>query len=217
MSFQRIAGWITKTIQVKPELNGKTTEHSVLSVWQKASFTCRTRLVSGRGRRKGIWQMRLSVLKKIRLFFIKNGLKISRLGDILLFRSGGSCNARPAVELLASVISAKLCENQPSFLSFFAPEIEMPAQEDCIFVSCWAFLCASREQVLGWTFTQCVWEASGFFVPGRCLVRRNDTLLPEVAMLLFDCPHSHQIHPVGDSFIRRLLSYFSDKSQKEVW
>ena len=80
-----------------------------------------------------------------------------------MLRSGDSYIAGPAVELLSSVISAKLCENQPSFLNSFALEIEMPAQEDCIFVSCWAFLYASREQVLGWTFTQCVWEASGFF------------------------------------------------------
>ena len=170
--------------------------------------------MSDRGRRKGNWQMRLSVLKKIRLFFIKNGLKISRLGDILLFRSGGACNAGPAVELLASVISAKLCENQPSFLSFFAPEIEMPAQEDCIFVSCWAFLYASREQVLAGPSHNAYGKRPAFFVLGRRLVRRNDTHPPEVAMLLFDCPHSHQIHPVGDSFIRRPLLYSLDRFPK---
>ena len=133
----------------------------------------------------------------------------------MMLRSGDSYIAGPAVELLSSVISAKLCENQPSFLNSFALEIEMPAQEDCIFVSCWAFLYASREQVLGWTFTQCVWGIVRlFFVLGRSLVRRNDTHPPEVAMLLFDCPHSHQIHPVGDSFIRRPLLYSLDRFPK---
>ena len=106
----------------------------------------------------------LKILKNFRLFFVENRLTFSRLEDILMLRSGDSYIAGPAVELLSSVISAKLCENQPSFLSFFAPEIEMPAQEDCIFVSCWAFLCASREQVLGWTFTQCVWRIVRLFL-----------------------------------------------------
>ena len=43
--------------------------------------------------------------------------------------------------------------NPPSFtISTFAARNEMPAQEDCVFVSCWAFLCTSQERVLGRTF-----------------------------------------------------------------
>ena len=131
-----------------------------------------------------------------------------------MLRSGDSYIAGPAVELLSSVISAKLCENQPSFLNSFALEIEMPAQEDCIFVSCWAFLYASREQVLAGPSHNAYGKRPAFFVLGRRLVRRNDTHPPEVAMLLFDCPHSHQIHPVGDSFIRRPLLYSLDRFPK---
>ena len=46
----------------------------------------------------------------------------------------------------------------------FALENEMPAQEDCVFVSCWTFLCSSQEQVLGRTFDFAHEGASGFFV-----------------------------------------------------
>ena len=91
----------------------------------------------------------------------------------------------------------------------------MPAQEDCVFVSCWAFLlCVSEAGSWLDLHTMRMRNRPAFFVLGRCLVRRNDTHPPEVAMLLFDCPHSHQIHPVGDSFIRRPLLYSLDRFPK---
>ena len=125
-----------------------------------------------------------------------------------MLRSGNPHIASSAVELISSVISAKLCENQPSFLSSFASEIEMPAQEDCVFVSCWAFLlCVSEAGSWLDLHTMRMRNRPAFFVPGRCLVRRNDTHPPEVAMLLFDCPHSHKIHSAGDSFIQQVSAY----------
>ena len=96
-----------------------------------------------------------------------------------MLRRGNPHIASSAVELISSVISAKLCENQPSFLSSFASEIEMPAQEDCVFVSCWAFLlCVSEAGSWLDLHTMRMRNRPAFFVPGRCLVRRNDTLPP---------------------------------------
>ena len=47
-----------------------------------------------------------------------------------------------------SRIPAKVYVKQPGFnVRSFAPEIEMPAQEDWVFVSCWAFPCSSQERV----------------------------------------------------------------------
>ena len=178
MNSRRIAGGITRTIQVKSEQNGETPEHWFYWCGKKASFTCRTRLLFGRGKRKGNWQMRLSVLKKIRLFFIKKGLTISRLGDILLFRSVGSCNAGPAVGLISSVISAKLCVNLPSSICSFAPEKE--CQHRKIVSSCLAgrFSVVSGAGFLAGPSHNAYGKRPAFFVPGRCLVRRNDTLPP---------------------------------------
>lgn len=134
---------------------------------------------SGRGKRKGTRQMRLSVLKKIRLFFIKNGLTISRLGDILLFRSGGSCNASPAVELLSSVISAKVYENQPSLsISSFAPVKKYQQGTIVSLYLAGRFFMRHRSRFLaGPSYTR-MRNRPAFFVPGRCLVRRNDSLPP---------------------------------------
>ena len=148
----------------------------------------------------------LSERKKFRCFFAENGLNISRLGDILLSGSGNSYIASPAVELLSSVISAKLCENQPSFLSSFASEIEIPAQEDCVFVSCWAFLRRFESRFLAGPSLPRTGNRPAFFVPERCLVRRNVNF-PEAAMLPFDCPHSHEILSAGNPFTRLALPY----------
>ena len=49
---------------------------------------------------------------------------------------------------------------------------------------------SSWNRVLGRTLTLAHGEASGFFVPGRHLVR--DRQPPEVAMLLSDCPVNHR-------------------------
>ena len=70
-----------------------------------------------------------------------------------------------------------------------------------VFVSCWAFLCRFESRFLAGPSLPRMGKRPAFFVPERCLVRRNVNF-HEVAMLPFDCPYSHEIHSAGDSFIR---------------
>ena len=119
----------------------------------------------------------LSVLKKFHLFFVENCLTFSRLEDILMLINGDSYIAGPAVELLSSVISAKGNENLPSLEKLFCSQKRNnPARDLSVFVSCWAFLRRFESRFLAGPSLPRTGNRPAFFVPGRCLVRRNDTL-----------------------------------------
>ena len=91
----------------------------------------------------------LSCLKKICRFFMKNGLNISGLGDILLSGSRDSSRASYVSELISSVISAKDNENLPSLKKLFCSQKRNnPATDLSVFVSCWAFLCRFESRFL---------------------------------------------------------------------
>ena len=144
----------------------------------------------------------LSERKKFRCFFAENGLNISGLGDILLSGSRDSYTAEPVSEFFSSFVSAKGNENLPSFKRFFCSQKRnKPARDLSVFVSCWAFLRRFESRFLAGPSLPRTGNRPAFFVPGRCLVRRNVNF-HEVAMLPFDCPHSHDIYSAGDSFIR---------------
>ena len=77
-------------------------------------------------------------------------------------------------EFIISTVSAKEIVNRPSFKGrLFSTEAnaiqlllmgeKILAQEDCVFVSCWAFFCSSHEQVPGRTYDFAYGEASGLF------------------------------------------------------
>lgn len=133
----------------------------------------------------------LSERKKFRCFFAENGLNISGLGDILLSGSRDSYTAKPVSEFFSSFVSAKGNENLPSFKRFFCSQKRnKPARDLSVFVSCWAFLRRFESRFLAGPSLPRTGNRPAFFVPGRCLVRRNVNF-HEVAMLPFDCPHSH--------------------------
>ena len=119
----------------------------------------------------------LSERKKFRCFFAENGLKNSRLGDILMFGGWNPYTADSAPELLSSVISAKGNENLPSLEKLFCSQKRNnPARDLSVFVSCWAFLRRFESRFLAGPSLPRTGNRPAFFVPGRCLVRRNDTL-----------------------------------------
>ena len=106
--------------------------------------------MSGKGEElQGCQLMMLSCLKKICRFFMKNGLNISGLGDILLSGSRDSSRASYVSELISSVISAKDNENLPSLKKLFCSQKRNnPATDLSVFVSCWAFLCRFESRFL---------------------------------------------------------------------
>ena len=68
--------------------------------------------------------------------------------------------------LCIGYFSKSLCKPAKFLYCSFAQVFEWPAQEDCIFVSCWAFSLSSPEQVLGGTYINAHGEPSGFFCLG---------------------------------------------------
>ena len=121
----------------------------------------------------------LSCLKKICRFFMKNGLNISGLGDILLSGSRDSSRASHVSELISSVISAKDNENLPSLKKLFCSQKRNnPATDLSVFVSCWAFLCRFESRFLAGPSLSRAGNRPAFFVLRRRLVRRIIT--PEV-------------------------------------
>ena len=96
-----------------------------------------------------------------------------------MFRSRNSFSAGPVVELLSSVISAKLWVNLPSFKMLFCSR-NKKCQHRKIVSSCLAgrFSVVSGAGFLAGPSHNAYGKRPAFFVPGRCLVRRNDTLPP---------------------------------------
>ena len=133
----------------------------------------------------------LSALKKFRCFFVEIGLTFSGLEDILMFGGRTSYTADSVSEFFSSFVSAKGNENLPSFKKFFCSQKRnKPARDLSVFVSCWAFLRRFESRFLAGPSLPRTGNRPAFFVPERCLVRRNVNS-PEAAMLPFACPHSH--------------------------
>ncbi len=219
-SSRRIAGWTEKSLTNNNELIicQEPKEVDSKRIAKECGFLLPdTPCVRQGGVLRGNRRTMLSERKKFRCFFAENGLNISGLGDILLSESRDSYTAEPVSEFFSSFVSAKGNENLPSFKRFFCSQKRnKPARDLSVFVSCWAFLRRFESRFLAGPSLPRTGNRPAFFVPERCLVRRNVNF-PEAAMLPFDCPHSHEILSAGNPFVRLPLSYSPDKTQNEVW
>jgi len=96
--------------------------------------------------------------------------------------------------------------NPPSFtISTFAARNEMPAQEDCIFVSCWAFLCV----LVAGSWRNLCFSRMGsvrLFCPDAPTQAETQSNLRS-PMLLFDGPYSQRLSSAGCSFVRQASAY----------
>ena len=179
-SSRRIAGWTEKSLTNNNELIicQEPKEVDSKRIAKECGFLLPdTPCVRQGGVLRGNRRTMLSERKKFRCFFAENGLNISGLGDILLSESRDSYTAEPVSELFSSFVSAKGNENLPSFKKLFCSQKRnKPAMYLSVFVSCWAFLRRFESRFLAGPSLPRTGNRPAFFVPGHCLVRRNDTL-----------------------------------------
>lgn len=111
----------------------------------------------------------------------------------------------PDSKLITSFVSVKETERPSSYKKrCWAPENEMPAQQDIVFVSCRAFLCSSQKFVLTGPLISCTGRRL-FFV---WMLSKSRNVIPfEVATLMFDCPDSLNRFSAGSPFVRCGLAY----------
>ena len=94
------------------------------------------------------------------------GLTFSREGLSYLLEPGVRCSGPRYPSSFHRIFQQKTCKPASFKFCSFAPEIEMPAQEDCVFVSCWAFPCSFLERV--WQDLHVTYgNRPAFFVFGR--------------------------------------------------
>ena len=77
----------------------------------------------------------------------KNGLTFAGEGVYCCLETGFASARKPDPSSFHRIFQQKTCKPASFKFCSFAPEIEMPAQEDCVFVSCWAFPCSFQERV----------------------------------------------------------------------
>ena len=144
---------------------------------------------------------RAEMYKKVERFQV-SGLTFSQHGDKLSVDSGSATSGGWLPSSFSAVFQQKTCKPTKFQISSFAPRHRNTSKDNCVFVSCWTFLCRTGSRFLVGP-TRHAWGGVRLFCSWMppCSQIVSDAHA-EVAMLLSVRPASHHIcqpeyHPSG--------------------